>query len=228
MICKDALKDQNREFGGGRAGVKQPVLDVDVTLPITAPGRLSTVKEFEDIVVRANPDGSIVRMSDVARVSLEASSYSTESGINGKNAAILGIYMLPGANALEVATKVKEAMKDISKNFPEGLEYNFPFDMTEYISQSVHEVYKTLFEALFLVVLVVFLSLQNWRAALIPDDRRPDLLDRYVRFHVDLRFLVEYANLAGIDLGDRYRGGRRYRGGGERGAYHGRGACDCP
>ena len=164
---QDALKDQNRESAAGELG-KQPVLDVDVTLPITAPGRLSTVKEFEDIVVRANPDGSIVRMSDVARVSLEASSYSTESGINGKNAAILGIYMLPGANALEVATKVKEAMKDISKNFPEGLEYNFPFDMTEYISQSVHEVYKTLFEALFLVVLVVFLSLQNWRAALIP------------------------------------------------------------
>ena len=164
---QDALKDQNRESAAGELG-KQPVLDVDVTLPITAPGRLSTVKEFEDIVVRANPDGSIVRMSDVARVSLEASSYSTESGINGKNAAILGIYMLPGANALEVATKVKEAMKDISKNFPEGLEYNFPFDMTEYISQSVHEVYKTLFEALFLVVLVVFLSLQSWRATIIP------------------------------------------------------------
>lgn len=95
---QDALKDQNRESAAGESG-KQPVLDVDVTLPITAPGRLSTVKEFEDIVVRANPDGSIVRMSDVARVSLEASSYSTESGINGKNAAILGIYMLPGANA---------------------------------------------------------------------------------------------------------------------------------
>lgn len=99
---QDALKDQNRESAAGELG-KQPVLDVDVTLPITAPGRLSTVKEFEDIVVRANPDGSIVRMSDVARVSLEASSYSTESGINGKNAAILGIYMLPGANALELS-----------------------------------------------------------------------------------------------------------------------------
>ena len=114
---EDALKDQNRESAAGELG-KQPVLDVDVTLPITAPGRLSTGKEFEDIVVRANPDGSIVRMSDVARVSLEASSFSTECGINGKNAAILGIDMLPGANALEVATKVKEAMKDISKNFP--------------------------------------------------------------------------------------------------------------
>ena len=164
---QDALKDQNRESAAGEFG-KQPILDVDVTLPVTSSGRLSTVEEFENIVIRANSDGSIVRMRDVARVSLEASSYSTESGINGKNAAILGIYMLPGANALEVAKSVRAEMAEISKNFPEGVEYNFPFDMTEYISQSVHEVYKTLFEALFLVILVVFLSLQNWRAALIP------------------------------------------------------------
>lgn len=196
---QDALKDQNRESAAGELG-KQPVLDVDVTLPITAPGRLSTVKEFEDIVVQANPDGSIVRMSDVARVSLEASSYSTESGINGKNAAILGIYMLPGANALEVATKVKEAMKDISKNFPEGLEYNFPFDMTEYISQSVHEVYKTLFEALFLVVLVVFLSLQNWRAALIPTIAVPISLIGTFGFMLIFGFSLNMLTLLGLIL----------------------------
>lgn len=196
---QDALKDQNRESAAGELG-KQPVLDVDVTLPITAPGRLSTVKEFEDIVVRANPDGSIVRMSDVARVSLEASSYSTESGINGKNAAILGIYMLPGANALEVATKVKEAMRDISKNFPEGLEYNFPFDMTEYISQSVHEVYKTLFEALFLVVLVVFLSLQNWRAALIPTIAVPISLIGTFGFMLIFGFSLNMLTLLGLIL----------------------------
>lgn len=196
---QDALKDQNRESAAGELG-KQPVLDVDVTLPITAPGRLSTVKEFEDIVVRANPDGSIVRMSDVARVSLEASSYSTESGINGKNAAILGIYMLPGANALEVATKVKEAMKEISKNFPEGLAYNFPFDMTEYISQSVHEVYKTLFEALFLVVLVVFLSLQNWRAALIPTIAVPISLIGTFGFMLIFGFSLNMLTLLGLIL----------------------------
>ncbi|MDD2954421.1 MAG: efflux RND transporter permease subunit, partial [Parabacteroides sp.] len=196
---QDALKDQNRESAAGELG-KQPVLDVDVTLPITAPGRLSTVKEFEDIVVRANPDGSIVRMSDVARVSLEASSYSTESGINGKNAAILGIYMLPGANALEVATKVKEAMTEISKNFPEGLAYNFPFDMTEYISQSVHEVYKTLFEALFLVILVVFLSLQNWRAALIPTIAVPISLIGTFGFMLIFGFSLNMLTLLGLIL----------------------------
>ena len=164
---QDALKDQNRESAAGELG-KQPISGQDITIPITTQGRLSTVNEFEEIVVRANPDGSIVRLRDVARVSLEASSYSTESGMNGKNAAVLGIYTLPGANAVEVAGQVRETMKEISKNFPEGLDYEIPFDITSYISESIHEVYKTLFEALLLVVLVVFLSLQNWRASLVP------------------------------------------------------------
>ena len=194
-----ALKEQNSESAAGELG-KQPVIDVDITLPITARGRLSTVKEFEDIVVRANPDGSIVRLRDVARVSLEASSYSTESGINGKNAAILGLYMLPGANALEVATNVKGAMKEISQNFPEGLEYKFPFDMTEYISQSIHEVYKTFFEALFLVILVVFLSLQNWRAALIPTIAVPISLIGTFGFMLIMGFSLNMLTLLGLIL----------------------------
>ena len=196
---QNALKEQNSESAAGELG-KQPVIDVDVTIPITARGRLSTVKEFEDIVVRANQDGSIVRLRDVARISLEASSYSTESGINGENAAILGIYMLPGANALEVATNVKEAMKEISLNFPEGLEYKFPFDMTEYISQSIHEVYKTLFEALFLVVLVVFLSLQNWRAALIPTIAVPISLIGTFGFMLIMGFSLNMLTLLGLIL----------------------------
>lgn len=162
-----ALKDQNRESAAGVLG-QQPITGTDITIPITTQGRLSTVQEFEEIVVRGNPDGSVIRLRDVARVSLEASSYATESGINGENAAVLGIYMLPGANAMQVAEDVKAAMKDISKNFPEGLSYDIPFDITTYIAESVHEVYKTLFEALVLVILVVFLSLQNWRASLVP------------------------------------------------------------
>lgn len=196
---QDALKDQNRESAAGELG-KQPVLDVDITVPVTAQGRLSTVEEFEDIVVRANPDGSIVRLRDVARISLEASSYSTESGLNGKNAAILGIYMLPGANALDVADNIREAMKEISQNFPDGLEYMFPFDMTEYISQSIHEVYKTLFEALLLVVLVVFLSLQNWRAALIPTIAVPISLIGTFGFMLIMGFSLNMLTLLGLIL----------------------------
>ncbi len=124
--------------------------------------------QFEDHVVRASPPGSIIRMRDVARVSLEASSYNTESGINNGNAAVMAINMLPGANAMEVADLVKQEMEQISRNFPEGISYLIPFDMTTYIAESIHEVYKTLLEALVLVVLVVFLSLQSWRATLIP------------------------------------------------------------
>ena len=162
-----ALKDQNRESAAGVLG-QQPISDIDITTPIIAQGRLSSVGEFEDIVIRANPDGSLIRLRDVARISLEAQSYNTESGINGGNAAVLNINMLPGANAMEVAESVKKEMEEISRNFPEGITYEIPFDMTSYISQSINEVYHTLFEALILVILVVFLSLQNWRATLIP------------------------------------------------------------
>ena len=162
-----ALKDQNRESAAGVLG-QQPMTDLDVTIPITARGRLASVGEFEDIVIRANPDGSVIRLRDVARVSLEASTYTTESGINGGNAAVLNINMLPGANAIEVADAVKEAMREIGRSFPEGISYEIPFDMTTYISESIHHVYRTLFEALLLVIAVVFLSLQSWRATLIP------------------------------------------------------------
>ena len=162
-----AIKDQNRESAAGVLG-QQPISNVDVTIPITADGRLSSVSQFENIVVRTGDDGAIIRIKDVARVSLEAQSYNTESGINGGNAAVMYVYTLPGANAMKVAEDVKATMEEISKNFPDGITYDIPFDMTTYISESIHHVYKTLFEALFLVILVVFLSLQSWRATIIP------------------------------------------------------------
>lgn len=162
-----ALKDQNRESAAGVLG-QAPMEGIDLTVPIIARGRLSSVSEFEDIVIRATKNGSIIRLKDVARITLEAQSYSTESGINGGNAAILEINMLPGSNAMDVAKNVKATMDEISRSFPEGLSYTIPFDMTTYISESIHHVYRTFFEALLLVILVVFLSLQNWRATLIP------------------------------------------------------------
>jgi The (Largely Gram-negative Bacterial) Hydrophobe/Amphiphile Efflux-1 (HAE1) Family len=196
---QNALKDQNRESAAGELG-KQPIVDVDVAMPITAQGRLSTVEEFEDIVVRANNDGSFIRMRDVARISLEASSYSTESGLNGKNATILGIYMLPGANAMEVAEQVKDTMKELKKDFPEGIDYLIPFDMTKYISESIHEVYKTLFEALFLVIIVVFLSLQNWRASMIPIIAVPISLVGTFGFMLLFGFSLNMLTLLGLVL----------------------------
>lgn len=196
---QNALKDQNRESAAGVLG-QQPVKGLDVTIPITTQGRLSTVSQFEDIVVRANANGSIIRLRDVARVSLEASSYNTESGINGEDAAVLGIYMLPGANAIEVARNVKQAMDEISRNFPEGVSYKVPFDMTTYISESIHEVYKTLFEALVLVILVVFLSLQSWRATLIPVVAVPISLIGTFGFMLIFGFSLNILTLLGLIL----------------------------
>jgi len=196
---QNALKDQNRESAAGELG-KQPIVDVDVSMPITAQGRLSTVEEFEDIVVKADNDGSFIRMRDVARVSLEASSYNTESGLNGKYATMLSIYLLPGANAMEVAKEVKAAMVTIRQDFPEGLDYLIPFDMTEYIGESIHEVYKTLFEALFLVIVVVFLSLQNWRASLIPIIAVPISLIGTFGFMLAMGFSLNMLTLLGLVL----------------------------
>ena len=194
-----ALKDQNRESAAGELG-KPPISNIDIAIPITAQGRLSTVSDFENIVISANSDGSFIRIGDVARVSLEASSYSTESGLNGKNAAILSIYMLPGANAMEVAQQVKDAMGDIKQDFPEGLDYLIPFDITEYISESIHEVYKTLFEALFLVIIVVYLSLQSWRTALIPIIAVPISLIGTFGFMLIMGFSLNMLTLLGLVL----------------------------
>ena len=196
---QNSLKDQNRESAAGELG-KAPVIGVDVTTPITTQGRLSTVGQFEEIVLRANPDGSLIRLRDVARISLEAQSYNTESGINGENAAVLGIYMLPGANAVEVAKDVKEMMEEISLNFPEGMSYEIPFDMTTYISESISEVYKTLFEALLLVILVVFLSLQSWRATVIPLVAVPISLIGTFGFMLIFGFSLNILTLLGLVL----------------------------
>ncbi len=196
---QNSLKDQNRESAAGEFG-KAPVVGVDITTPITTQGRLSTVGQFEEIVLRANPDGSLIRLRDVARISLEAQSYNTESGINGENAAVLGIYMLPGANAVEVADNVKKMMEEISLNFPEGMSYEIPFDMTTYISESIHQVYKTLFEALFLVILVVFLSLQNWRATVIPLVAVPISLIGTFGFMLIFGFSLNILTLLGLVL----------------------------
>lgn len=196
---QNALKDQNRESAAGVLG-QQPVTGLDFTIPITAQGRLSSAAQFEEIVLRANADGSMIRMRDVARVSLEAQSYNTESGINGGNAAVLGVYMLPGANAMEVAENVKEAMAEISRTFPDGMQYEIPFDLTTYINESIHEVYKTLYEALILVIVVVFLFLQNWRATIIPLVAVPISLIGTFGFMLIFGFSLNMLTLLGLVL----------------------------
>ena len=196
---QSAIRDQNRESAAGVLG-QQPIENVDITTPITATGRLSSESEFENIIVRASDDGTILRMRDVARVSLEAQSYNTESGIDGENAAVINVLMLPGANAMEVAENVKTAMAEISEGFPDGITYDIPFDMTDYISESIHEVYKTLFEALFLVIVVVFLFLQSWRATIIPLVAVPISLIGTFGFMLIFGFSLNILTLLGLVL----------------------------
>ena len=163
---KDAIREQNTEAAAGTLGA-QPG-NADLTFPIRTLGRLSTAEEFGEIIIRANQDGSMIRLRDLARVELGAKAYKLESKLNGKNAAILQIYMLPGANALKVAEQVKETMDELSKGFPDGVEWDVWFDASTFIKESVKEVAVSLVIALVLVIFVVYIFLQDWRSTLIP------------------------------------------------------------
>lgn len=163
-----AVNEQNAQFATGRAG-DYPVKDpVSMTIQMSTRGRMATVEEFEDIIVRSDSDGSILRIKDIARVELGGKDYSFSAKTNGDPAQAIGIYLSPGANALETATLVRDAMDKLSATFPEGVAYSIPFDITTFVRVSIEAVIHTLFEAMVLVFAVVFLFLQNWRATLIP------------------------------------------------------------
>ena len=131
-------------------------------------GRLSTVEEFENIIIRANSDGSSLRLKDIARVELGSKDYDFDGRINGKEAVLLGIFLQAGANALDVADEVNATIAELETRFPQGLEHSLPYDTTRFVKVSIREVVKTLAEAMLLVFIVVFVFLQNWRATLIP------------------------------------------------------------
>lgn len=163
-----AVSDQNAQFATGSAG-EYPVKDpVSMTIQMNTRGRLVTAEEFAEIIIRSNDDGSILRLKDVARVELGGKDYSVESRVNGKPTQPIGIYLAPGANALETADRVRQAMDEMATRFPEGVEYSIPYDITTFVRVSIEAVVHTLFEAIVLVFAVVFLFLQNWRATLIP------------------------------------------------------------
>ncbi|USD36591.1 MULTISPECIES: efflux RND transporter permease subunit [Ferrimonas] len=163
-----AIKAQNKESPAGTIGTQPNVDDLSLTLPITAAGRLSSVQQFKEVIVRANSDGSLIRLRDIARIELGSSAYTLQSQLNGQNATILQVYLLPGANALEVTQRVKQTMAELAQKFPQGMDWQVFYDASLFIEDSISEVVQTLIEALILVVLVVYLFLQNLRATLIP------------------------------------------------------------
>ncbi len=163
-----ALNNQNTVNPAGQIGAEPVPRGQEFTYTVRAQGRLLTAEEFGNVVVRANPDGSIVRMKDVARVELGAQKYNQIGRLNGNPAAIIAIYQLPGSNAIDTMNQAKQLMEDLKKRFPKDLDYTVSLDTTLAVSEGIKEIVQTLVEALILVVLVVFIFLQNWRATLIP------------------------------------------------------------
>lgn len=164
----EVIREQNRDFPAGRIG-REPVADEnELTIPVMTRGRMTEVEEFEEMIVRAYPDGSMVRLKDVARIELGAQSYDLEGRWNSQPNTFLLTFLSPGANALATVKRIRAEMERLAGDFPAGASYDIPYDTTTFIEVSIQEVVKTLAEALLLVVLVVFVFLQSWRATLIP------------------------------------------------------------
>jgi HAE1 family hydrophobic/amphiphilic exporter-1 len=163
-----AIQKQNTVNPAGQISSEPVPPGQEFTYSVRTQGRLTSEKEFERIVVRANPDGSIVRLKDVARMELGAQSYSLRNRFDGKSACGMAIYQLPGSNAIATAQAARKVMEEAKKRFPADLDYGVVLDTTRPVTEGIREITKTLFLALLLVILVVFLFLQSWRATLIP------------------------------------------------------------
>jgi multidrug efflux pump len=163
-----AIQAQNRQNPSGTIGQPPVASGVDLQYPVNTAGRLVEPQQFGDIVLRAQPDGSLLRVRDLGRVELGAQDYKTFSRFDKKPASVVVVYLSPGANAVDTADRVRTLLDDAQTRFPEGLQYRVGFDATRYVRTSITDVVVTLFEAIALVVLVLFVFLQNWRATLIP------------------------------------------------------------
>jgi len=164
----NVVREQNRDFPAGTVGREPAPKGTELTIPVITQGRLTEVKDFEEMIVRALPNGSMVRLKDVAKVELGAQSYTLEGRWNGKPNVFLLTFLSPGANALDTVKRVRKEMGEVAKSFPPGVSWDIPYDTTKFIEVSIHEVVKTLGIAMVLVILVVYLFLQNWRTTLIP------------------------------------------------------------
>ncbi len=164
----NAIGEQNVDVAAGVVGGSPSPSSLDYQLSVNAHGRLSNEEEFGDIIVRASPDGAVTRLRDVARIELGASEYALRSLLNNKSAAAIPIFQAPGSNALYISDQVRATMKELKRDMPEGVDYQIVYDPTQFVRASIHAVVMTLLEAIALVVLVVIVFLQTWRASVIP------------------------------------------------------------
>ena len=164
-----ALREQNVQVAAGQLGAPPNAgSGADFQLSINAPGRLTDEEQFRDVIVRSGADGQITRLGEVARVELGADNYALRSLLDNKSAVAVPVFQRPGSNALEMAAEVKKTMQELKKEFPEGVDYEIIYDTTAFVQESIDSVVHTLIEAIILVVLVVVLFLQGWRASIIP------------------------------------------------------------
>ncbi|KPW02840.1 MULTISPECIES: efflux RND transporter permease subunit [Pseudoalteromonas] len=195
-----ALQEQNTIVAAGKLGAAPSAPSQQFEYSIQAKGRLKTPEEFGQTIIRSSKDGNFVRLNDIARIELGAASYSTTAKLNQQDTAFLVIYQLTEANATQVATDVKARMAELAKQLPDGVEYSIPYDTTEFINRSIDEVVVTLVQAVGLVILVVFLFLQNWRATLIPTVAIPVSLVGTFAFMMMMDYSINLITLFGLVL----------------------------
>ena len=163
-----AIREQNRQVAAGALGAQPAPNATSFQLSVNTQGRLVTEEEFENIIIRAGDNGEITRLKDIARVELGSSQYALRSLLNNQPAVAIPIFQRPGSNAIEISNEVRGKMEELKKSFPQGMDYSIVYDPTIFVRGSIEAVVHTLFEALILVVLVVILFLQTWRASIIP------------------------------------------------------------
>ena len=163
-----ALRDQNVQVSGGSIGAPPTSSGTAFQYTVTTQGRFDDARDFRYVIVKSTDDGRLISLQDVARIELGAKDYVTNSYLNGKPAVALAIFQRPGTNALAAAEEIQDKMKELSRDFPKGLSYDIVYNPTEFVAESIHEVYKTILEAMVLVVIVIIVFLQSWRMAIVP------------------------------------------------------------
>jgi HAE1 family hydrophobic/amphiphilic exporter-1 len=195
-----AVKSQNAVNPAGKIGGRPTPPGQEFTYTARAQGRLTSEEEFGSIVLRATPDGAVVRLRDVARIELSAADYDVVGHFNGKPSAVLALFQLPGSNAIQAAKDVRKLLEELKKRFPSDMDYDIAIDTTKSVTEGIREIGKTFWEALLLVMLVVFIFLQGWRAALIPLAAVPvSLVGTFALFPV-LGFSINTLSLFGLVL----------------------------
>src|SRR5882757_4799694 len=196
----NAVQQQSAVNPAGQIGGEPAPKGQQFTYSVRAPGRLVNAEQFGEIIVRQNPDGSTVRLKDLARIDLGSLIYQQIGRFNGKAAVIIAVYQAPGSNALAVANQLREQMEELKSRFPQGLDYAISLDTTLPVTEGMKEIVKTLFEAIVLVIIVVFLFLQGWRATLIPLIAVPvSLIGTFAAFPM-LGFSINSLSLFGLVL----------------------------